>query len=125
MSAAAQAQPSAAPPPPTTAAAPAPPAAAAANPPAGQTAAPAADQRPDKCQFWMERKRRHCKFDAVPKKRYCGNHLFLAEGTGPKRVPCPWDPKGGHTVRFWNVWRDERGCVWSCVLGGADAGHLQ
>ncbi len=92
-------------------------------------------------------KRRHCKFDAIPGKKYCGNHIYfaevssvgkrgggpnpaachgparrvqqqcrwlacctcwrcktchplvsLAQGTGPKRVPCPWDPKGGHTV---------------------------
>ncbi|PRW32644.1 tRNA:m(4)X modification enzyme TRM13-like protein [Chlorella sorokiniana] len=76
-------------------------AAAAAQPPA--LAAPAAGQPaeerpPGKCHYYMEKKRRHCKFDAIPGKKYCGNHIYFAEGTGPKRVPCPWEPKGGHTV---------------------------
>lgn len=44
-------------------------------------------------------KQRHCKFDVVPGKAYCGNHLYFQEGEGPKRVPCPWDPKGSHMVR--------------------------
>ena len=54
---------------------------------------------PHCCRARNAQKRRHCKFDVVPGKRYCGNHLYLAGGEGPKRVPCPWDPKGGHTVR--------------------------
>lgn len=59
---------------------------------------PGDERPPGKCHFFLHNKRRHCKFDAVAGKRFCGNHLFEGEGSGPRRVPCPWDPRGGHTV---------------------------
>lgn len=108
---------------------------------------PGQERPPGKCQFFLEKKRRFCKFDVVPGqharrqlhwlwpraghgqalpgqppmrlrrlhaarpsrapplctapaagKRFCGNHLFEGEGSGPRRVPCPWDPRAGHTV---------------------------
>ena len=65
---------------------------------------------PGKCHFFLEKKRRHCKFDAVPGKAYCGNHLYEGEGVGPKRVPCPWDPKGGHTVLESELERHKNKC---------------
>lgn len=46
-----------------------------------------------KCQYYLEKKRRWCKFDAIPGKSYCGNHAFLFEKEAEERVPCPADPK--------------------------------
>lgn len=100
MAAAQQAAATAAPPPPQQAAA-----------LQAQAALPAAEQpMPGKCHFFLEKKRRHCKFDAVPGKAYCGNHLYEGEGVGPKRVPCPWDPKGGHTVLESELERHKNKC---------------
>lgn len=48
---------------------------------------------PQKCQFFLTQKNRTCKFDVVPGKNYCGNHLPQAEGSRP-RIRCPWDPAG-------------------------------
>ncbi|KAL4421463.1 hypothetical protein ABPG75_010754 [Micractinium tetrahymenae] len=59
---------------------------------------PGDERPPGKCHFYLQNKRRHCKFDAIPGKRFCGNHMFEGEGAGPRRVPCPWDPRGGHSV---------------------------
>ena len=47
-----------------------------------------------KCTFFMEKKRRTCRFDAKPGYLFCGNHM--PEDIGPKRVPCPVNPN--HTV---------------------------
>ncbi|GAB4817542.1 hypothetical protein N2152v2_004588 [Parachlorella kessleri] len=52
-----------------------------------------------KCQHYVARKRRFCKFPAMPGQKYCGNHFVTTEGyTGPARVQCPYDPTGDHTV---------------------------
>ncbi|KAL6778029.1 hypothetical protein ACKKBG_A16640 [Auxenochlorella protothecoides x Auxenochlorella symbiontica] len=52
---------------------------------------------PQKCQFFLTQKNRTCKFDVVPGKNYCGNHLPQAEGSRP-RIRCPWDPAGAHEI---------------------------
>lgn len=46
-----------------------------------------------KCTFWMEKKKRNCRFDAKPGYAYCGNHMpeGLVPGMG-RRVPCPINP---------------------------------
>jgi tRNA:m4X modification enzyme len=48
-----------------------------------------------KCQYFVKRKNRLCKFDAIPGQKFCGNHYNCEQEGGPKRVVCPFDPKGG------------------------------
>eukprot|EP00887_Chlorella_sp_A99_P005730 scaffold1.g5730.t1 len=72
-----------------------PPAAATSAAPARGAAAakaPRAGAAATKCEYYLERKRRCCRFEAIPGKRYCGNHLHAALGEGEARVPCPYDP---------------------------------
>jgi hypothetical protein len=62
---------------------------------------PAAAERPlGRCHYFLHKKGagRFCSFQAVAGARFCGHHLHEVEGSGQGRVPCPWDPKGGHTV---------------------------
>ena len=68
-------------------------AAAAAPATAGADGGSAAPKR-QKCGFYVARKKRNCNFDVTPGSSYCGNHQYQEEGTGLKRVPCPYDPKG-------------------------------
>lgn len=65
---------------------------------AAPAAAPAAAARlpRQKCEFWVARKNRCCRFEAIPGHKFCGNHFAAAEqeGGGPRRVVCPYDPRG-------------------------------
>ncbi|KAJ4459909.1 putative tRNA guanosine-2'-O-methyltransferase [Paratrimastix pyriformis] len=45
---------------------------------------------PDACHFYVEKKRRYCRFPRLPDQDYCGMH------TPSSRVPCPFDPS--HSV---------------------------
>lgn len=71
---------------------------------------------PQKCQFFLTQKNRTCKFDVVPGKNYCGNHLPQAEGSRP-RIRCPWDPAGAQCVWVGSACRPRRrrrctACIW-------------
>ena len=44
------------------------------------------------CSFFMPRKNRCCKFQAVKGFQFCGNHLHGATGQGNAMIPCPIDP---------------------------------
>lgn len=48
----------------------------------------------DRCNAFMERKKRFCRQQRAPDSSYCGNHQQLAvtTNTNRKRVPCPLDP---------------------------------
>mmetsp|Transcript_5421 Transcript_5421/g.15728 ORF Transcript_5421/g.15728 Transcript_5421/m.15728 type:complete len:99 (-) Transcript_5421:3018-3314(-) len=57
----------------------------------------------DRCQFYVERKKRFCRQRPADGKKYCGNHQHLEEdvlsSSDPgnqkkirKRIPCPIDP---------------------------------
>lgn len=50
----------------------------------------AAAERP-RCTFYLEKKRRHCRFEAKAGYEFCGNHLPAGLAPG-KRVPCPGNP---------------------------------
>ena len=45
------------------------------------------------CLLFIPRKRRFCKFPAMPGLGYCGIHSALSPLTKLKRVPCPFDPR--------------------------------
>lgn len=45
-----------------------------------------------RCQFYLQKKRRNCRFEAIDGRRFCGNHLHAATGEGARRVPCTIDP---------------------------------
>ncbi|GAX76544.1 hypothetical protein CEUSTIGMA_g3990.t1 [Chlamydomonas eustigma] len=49
-----------------------------------------------RCNFFVEHKKRYCRFQTAPGQNFCGNHLHLMTQTGEKHVPCPIDPS--HTV---------------------------
>ena len=69
----------------------------------------------EKCQHYLPHKRRRCKFDVVPGKKYCGNHLPAEEEGARRRIPCPWDPKGaqlrGLAVRLGGLCQQEKPVV--------------
>jgi tRNA:m4X modification enzyme len=49
----------------------------------------------DHCQFYVERKKRHCKMTVKKDKTYCGEHQFHSNELSNKimneRIPCPLD----------------------------------
>ncbi|KAF6728678.1 tRNA:m(4)X modification enzyme TRM13-like [Oryzias melastigma] len=51
---------------------------------------------PDRCSFFVERKKRFCKMMVRKGQRFCGEHANAAEGGSIRRIVCPLDPK--HTV---------------------------
>uniref|UniRef100_A0A8C7Y705 tRNA:m(4)X modification enzyme TRM13 n=1 Tax=Oryzias sinensis TaxID=183150 RepID=A0A8C7Y705_9TELE len=51
---------------------------------------------PNRCNFFLERKKRFCKMMVGKGQRFCGEHANAAEGGSSRRIICPLDPK--HTV---------------------------
>ncbi|CAL1591802.1 unnamed protein product [Knipowitschia caucasica] len=51
---------------------------------------------PQRCAFFVLRKKRSCKMIVGKGKRFCGEHAAMEEGSGSRRIVCPLDPK--HTV---------------------------
>lgn len=52
---------------------------------------------PGRCNFFVQRKMRHCRMVCLKDKQFCGEHMneTTTDG-GRKRIPCPLDPK--HTL---------------------------
>jgi len=45
------------------------------------------------CKFYLEKKKRHCRFQPKPGSNYCVEHAcVLGVSDGKKRIPCPLDP---------------------------------
>ena len=45
-----------------------------------------------KCQYYLDSKKRTCKFEAKPGFDFCGNHMPNDLQPTRKRIRCPWDP---------------------------------
>lgn len=55
---------------------------------------------PDRCHFFVKRKKRNCRMLVKPGKKFCGEHAlekdnpdFANPNLSVKRIPCPYDPK--------------------------------
>lgn len=46
-----------------------------------------------RCKFYIERKKRFCKTEAHPGKKFCIEHATPEDNKENQRIPCPYDPK--------------------------------
>ncbi|XP_067086785.1 tRNA:m(4)X modification enzyme TRM13 homolog isoform X2 [Osmerus mordax] len=51
---------------------------------------------PERCAFYVERKKRFCKMQVGSGRRFCGEHAHAEKESKKRRISCPLDPK--HTV---------------------------